>query len=44
MKRWLPSPMLSLALFALWVMLMYKAYNKEMWVLPVVGPLAQKQV
>lgn len=30
--------------FALWVMLMYKAYNKEMWVLPVVGPLAQKQV
>jgi len=30
--------------FALWVMLMYKAYNKEMWVLPLVGPLAQKQL
>lgn len=30
--------------FGLWVMLMYKAYNKETWVLPVVGPLAQKQV
>lgn len=30
------------ALF-LWLMLMYKAYNNERWVLPVVGPLAEKQ-
>ena len=27
----------------LWLMLMYKAYNKERWVLPVIGPLAEKQ-
>ncbi|MGH9664319.1 MAG: DUF4870 domain-containing protein [Bryobacteraceae bacterium] len=33
----------SLAIFILWIMLMYKAYNNEMWVLPVIGPLAQKQ-
>ncbi|HLJ17617.1 MAG TPA: hypothetical protein VKV15_24185 [Bryobacteraceae bacterium] len=33
----------SLGIFILWIMLMYRAYNKETWVLPVVGPLAQKQ-
>jgi len=32
-----------LATLVLWVMLMYKAYNKERWVLPVIGPLAEKQ-
>jgi len=26
-----------------WIMLMYKAYNNERWVLPVIGPLAEKQ-
>ena len=26
-----------------WVMLMYKAYNNEKWVLPIIGPLAEKQ-
>jgi uncharacterized membrane protein len=26
-----------------WIMLMYKAYNNEKWVLPVIGPLAEKQ-
>jgi uncharacterized membrane protein len=30
-------------MFALWVALMYKAYNKERWVLPIIGPLAEKQ-
>jgi uncharacterized membrane protein len=29
--------------FALWLFLMYKAYNKEKFVLPVIGPLAEKQ-
>ncbi|MGD1090483.1 MAG: hypothetical protein ABSB35_00670 [Bryobacteraceae bacterium] len=29
--------------FFLWLMLMYKAYNKERWVLPVIGPMAEKQ-
>ena len=33
----------SLGLFILWLMLMYKAYNRERWVLPVIGPLAEKQ-
>ena len=32
-----------LGIFILWLMLMYKAYNKERWVLPVIGPLAEKQ-
>jgi len=34
---------LGLGIFILWLMLMYKAYNNEMWVLPIIGPLAQKQ-
>jgi uncharacterized membrane protein len=34
----------GLGFFILWLMLMYKAYNNERWVLPVVGPLAEKQL
>jgi uncharacterized membrane protein len=34
---------LGLGIFILWLMLMYKAYNNEVWVLPIIGPLAQKQ-
>jgi uncharacterized membrane protein len=37
-------PLFGLACFALWLMLMYKAYNNQRWVLPVIGPLAEKQV
>jgi uncharacterized membrane protein len=33
----------GLGVFVLWLMLMYKAYNRERWVLPVIGPLAEKQ-
>jgi uncharacterized membrane protein len=29
--------------FALWLFLMYKAYNREKFVLPIIGPLAEKQ-
>ena len=29
--------------FVIWLMLMYKAYNNQKWVLPVIGPLAEKQ-
>jgi uncharacterized membrane protein len=36
-------PIVGLCFFALWLVLMYKAYNGERWVLPVVGPLAEKQ-
>jgi len=32
-----------LGFLILWLMLMYKAYNRERWVLPVIGPLAEKQ-
>jgi uncharacterized membrane protein len=34
---------LALGFFIVWLVLMYKAYNNERWVLPVVGPLAEKQ-
>ena len=33
-----------LAVLALWLVLMYRAYNRERWVLPVVGEMAQKFV
>jgi len=36
-------PVVGLVFFILWLMLMYKAYNRERWVLPIVGPLAEKQ-
>jgi uncharacterized membrane protein len=29
--------------FIVWVVLMYKAYNNDRWVLPIIGPLAEKQ-
>ena len=32
-----------LAWLALWVTLMYKAYNRERFLLPIIGPLAEKQ-
>lgn len=33
----------GLAIFIVWLMLMFKAYNQERWVLPVIGPMAEKQ-
>jgi uncharacterized membrane protein len=33
---------LGLASFALWLVLMYKAYSGEEWEVPVAGPLARK--
>jgi uncharacterized membrane protein len=38
------SMLLGLGFFILWLYLMYSAYNNKMVVLPIVGPLAQKQV
>lgn len=32
-----------LGFFCLWLFLMYKAYNREKFVIPVIGPLAEKQ-
>jgi uncharacterized membrane protein len=36
-------PLVGLAFFGLWLALIYKAYNNERWVLPVIGPIAEKQ-
>jgi uncharacterized membrane protein len=36
-------PIVGLGLFVLWIFLMYKAYNNEMWKLPVIGDFAEKQ-
>ncbi len=32
-----------LGLFVIWIMLMVKAYQNQKWVLPIIGPLAEKQ-
>jgi uncharacterized membrane protein len=32
----------SLGILALWLTLMYRAYNGERWVTPVVGPMAER--
>jgi uncharacterized membrane protein len=29
--------------FGMWLFLMYKAYNKEKFVIPIIGPIAEKQ-
>jgi uncharacterized membrane protein len=34
---------LGLGGFGMWLFLMYKAYNREKFVIPVIGPLAEKQ-
>ncbi|MEO8026566.1 MAG: hypothetical protein ABI823_08830 [Bryobacteraceae bacterium] len=34
---------IGLGVLLSWIMLMYKAYNREMFVIPVIGPMAQKQ-
>lgn len=36
-------PLFGLGSLALVAMLMYKAYNNERWVLPIIGPMAEKQ-
>ncbi len=36
-------PLFGLGYLCLWIFLMYKAYNKEKFVLPLIGPLAEKQ-
>jgi uncharacterized membrane protein len=37
-------PTVSLGFLVLWLALMYKTYNRERWVLPIIGELAEKQV
>ncbi|MGH9672896.1 MAG: DUF4870 domain-containing protein [Bryobacteraceae bacterium] len=38
------SPILILGAMAVWALLIYKAYKKERFLLPVIGPIAEKQV
>jgi len=40
---WMLQSILSLGFFCLWLFLMYKAYNKEQFKLPVLGDLAARQ-
>jgi uncharacterized membrane protein len=35
---------LSLGFLLVWIMMLYKAYNNERYVLPIIGPMAEKQV
>lgn len=41
---WLLSPLLVIVGFVLWLVLIYKAYQGEEFMLPVVGEFAKKQV
>ena len=34
---------IGIGLFVIWIMLMVKAYQNQKWVLPIIGPLAEKQ-
>jgi uncharacterized membrane protein len=34
---------MGLGFFCLWLFLIYKAYNKEKFLLPIIGPMAEKQ-
>jgi uncharacterized membrane protein len=40
---WAISFLVSIASFALWIVLMVKAYNGQKWKLPVIGDMAEKQ-
>lgn len=40
---WLLYPIFSLGFFLLWLVLMYKAHNREQFRLPVIGELAARQ-
>jgi len=35
-------PVFGLAIFVVWVLLMVKAYQKQMWKLPVIGNFAEQ--
>ncbi len=41
---WMVGLMLSLVAFILWIVLMWKAFQGEMYKVPYVGDLAQKQL
>jgi len=40
---WAVSSLVGLAMLALWIVLLIKAYGGQMWKVPVVGDMAEKQ-
>ena len=40
---WIIGLLLYIVAFILWILLMYKAYQGQMWKVPVVGDIAAKQ-
>jgi uncharacterized membrane protein len=40
---WLFSGLIWLLQFGLWILLIYKAYNRELFKLPIIGDIAEKQ-
>ena len=38
------APLLSIGIFLLWLLLMWKAYNNVEWELPILGKIAHNQV
>lgn len=40
---WAVSSLVSLAALALWIILLIKAYGGQMWKIPVIGDMAEKQ-
>jgi uncharacterized membrane protein len=40
---WIINIFIGLAMFILWIVLMYKAYHGEKFKLPIVGDFAEKQ-
>ena len=40
---WIISALLGLATFFLWLFLMYKAYQGQMYKLPIIGKIAEEQ-
>ncbi len=41
---WVIAPLIGLLTLVLWLLLMYKAYNKEKYKLPIVGDFAESQI
>jgi len=37
-------PVVALSFFGTWIFLMYKAYNHEMFKLPIIGDMVEKMV
>ena len=40
---WLIGRLINIALFVIWIFLVVKAYQRDRLVLPIIGPLAEKQ-